>query len=95
MAPPKTIQDTIAGGPGQHHKIEGVVVAIVAGLESSQATAGGRVQVSFPWLDSGMQVWAQVAHPPGTALKYEVGDSVVVAFEFGDISFPVVLGRLG
>jgi hypothetical protein len=54
----------------------------------------GRVKVSVPaaGLDS---VWAPVCLPAGGATAMiHVGATVVVAFEGGDVSHPIVLGRL-
>lgn len=74
------------------HKIWGVRFAVVEGNEDP--VGRGRVQISLPWL--GSSVWALVASPPGvTSSKFQAGDQVVVAFESGDPSHPVVLGRVG
>ncbi|HWS89099.1 MAG TPA: phage baseplate assembly protein V [Pyrinomonadaceae bacterium] len=60
----------------------------------------GRVKVKFPWFDEGMDSeWCQVVNlyagsGYGSFFVPEVGDSVLVAFEFGDMRKPFVLGGL-
>ncbi len=60
----------------------------------------GRVRLKFPWLsDDAESFWARVAMPgagPDSGMVWipEVGDEVLVAFEMGDFSFPVVIGSL-
>jgi len=55
-----------------------------------------RVKVRFPWLPSEESNWARVAVPAVGApfVLPEVDDEVLVAFDHGDIRFPVVIGRL-
>jgi uncharacterized protein involved in type VI secretion and phage assembly len=59
----------------------------------------GRVQVRFPWMSEDVpSAWARVARPGparrGTYLLPEVEDEALVAFQHGDLRFPVVLGFL-
>ena len=96
MPPPNRIanpQTPDVFGPTERHRVYGVVFGIVE--SNDDPSRQGRLQISFPWLGSSM--WALVASPPSSApsSKYQVGDQVVVAFEHGDTSHPVVLGRLG
>jgi uncharacterized protein involved in type VI secretion and phage assembly len=62
--------------------------------------ARGRVRVTYPWLGDDVDSWwARVAMPgagngAGMVWIPQVGDEVIVAFEHGDISYPVVLGGL-
>jgi len=59
----------------------------------TDATGKGRVLVSVPSVGlSGS--WAPVCNSSGNGVTYSVGCTVVVAFENGDPSFPIVLGRL-
>ena len=53
-----------------------------------------RLQVSCPTAGLPM-AWAMSSVPPGNNFgqAYRVGDTVWVAFEGGDLQFPVVLGR--
>jgi len=70
----------------------GVYLGVVAATNDPQQS--GRVQIRLPWL--GSTVWALVASPVGsmTTGKLQSGATVVVAFERGDPSHPVVLGRV-
>lgn len=87
-------------GPLGGRRIDGVVPAIV---ENNNDLKGlGRVKLKFPWLDGkdGKYVsdWARVVQPGagpdyrGWMILPEVNDEVMVAFEQGDIRYPVVLG---
>lgn len=86
-------RDTEIFGSSDKHKIWGVQFAIIEG--NDDPLGRGRVQISLPWLGSTM--WAVAAYPPGSApsSRYQSGDEVVVAFAAGDVSHPVVLGRVG
>ena len=70
----------------------GVYFGVVT--DSSDPQRSGRVQIRLPWL--GSTAWAPVASPAGaiTTNKIQIGATVVVAFERGDPSRPVVLGRV-
>ena len=70
----------------------GVYLGVITdGNDPQQA---GRVQIRLPWLGSTM--WALVASPVGSAPggRVQPGTTVVVAFERGDESRPIVLGRV-
>ena len=71
----------------------GVYVGLVVG--NQDPTNAGRVQVRLPMI--GQTAWALVASPLGSAPsgRAQPGSKVVVAFEGGDPSHPVVLGRVG
>ncbi len=71
----------------------GVYVGVVVG--NQDPTNAGRVQVRLPM--TGQTAWALVASPFGATPsgRAQPGSRVVVAFENGDPSHPVVLGRLG
>ena len=70
----------------------GVYFGVVANSNDPQKS--GRVQIRLPWL--GSTVWAPVASPVGSTPTGGIppGATVVVAFERGDESHPVVLGCL-
>lgn len=76
----------------------GVVTATVT--DNADPESAGRVCVRFSWLsESEQSSWARVATPMGGSGRGfyalpEVGDEVVVAFEHGDINYPVVIGAL-
>jgi type VI secretion system secreted protein VgrG len=74
-------------------RFPGTVSALVTRVES---TGLYRVKVRFPWLPSSDSNWARVAVPAasGAFVLPEVDDEVLVAFEHGDVRFPVVIGRL-
>jgi phage protein D len=83
-----------AGGP----PIYGVVVAVVTNNDDPQHL--GRVRLKFPWLsDSYESDWAwmlQAGAGPDSGASFlpEVNDEVLVAFEFGDVRRPMVIGGL-
>jgi phage protein D len=83
-----------AGGP----PIDGVVVAVVTNNDDPEKL--GRVRLKFPWLSDGYESdWArmvQVGAGPDSGASFlpEVNDEVLVAFEFGDVRRPVVIGGL-
>jgi phage protein D len=83
-----------AGGP----PIYGVVVAEVTNNDDPDKL--GRVKLKFPWLsDSYESDWARMlqagAGPDsGASFLPEVNDEVLVAFEFGDVRRPMVIGGL-
>ena len=60
----------------------------------------GRVKLRFPWQNSRDEIsWARVAvlmagNDRGTYFLPEVGDEVLVSFDFGDKNRPYVLGAL-
>jgi phage protein D len=78
--------------------IDGVVVAIVT--NNADPDDLGRVKLKFPWLsDTYESDWCRLAHlgagpDSGAVFLPEVNDEVLVAFEFGDVRRPYVLGGL-
>jgi uncharacterized protein involved in type VI secretion and phage assembly len=83
-----------AGGPPVH----GVVSALVT--DNKDPDDLGRVKLKFPWLSDDYESdWARLAQPgagpqSGAVFMPEVGDEVLVAFEFGDVRRPYVIGGL-
>ena len=83
-----------AAGP----PIYGVVVAQVTNNDDPEKL--GRVKLKFPWLsDSYESDWArmmQTGAGPDSGMEFlpEVNDEVLVAFEFGDVRRPFVVGGL-
>jgi phage protein D len=97
----RTLSGLVANSTGaaaDRSRILGVVIGIVTNNEDPSKR--GRVKLKFPWLDDQVEsFWAPIAMPgagPDYGLVYvpQVGDSVVVAFEHGDIQYPYVLGGL-
>ena len=73
----------------------GVASAVVS--EVKDPAGLGRIQIQLPADAGGAKAWARVVSPLGrslTALPLDIGDEVVVAFESGDITRPIVLGNL-
>jgi phage protein D len=87
-------------------KFYGVYIAQVlepptVGTDPDPASAlGARVKVTFPWLsDLNESGWARVVSPfaaanSGMYFMPGPGDSVIVAFQDGDISMPIVIGSV-
>lgn len=78
--------------------IPGVVCGVVSNISDPQHK--DRVRLALPWLSPTFESdWAVVAHAGagrggGARYQPEVGDEVLVAFEFGDVRRPYVLGGL-
>lgn len=94
-----TIPATLSGPAREtRSKVYGVAVGVVINNQDPQGQ--GRVQISFPTLsDNTIGAWARIAvlmagNQRGTFFLPEVGDEVLVAFEYGDLSRPYVLGGL-
>jgi uncharacterized protein involved in type VI secretion and phage assembly len=78
--------------------IHGVAVGLVTNNDDPQKL--GRVKLKFPWLsDSYESDWARMTQfgagpDSGAVFMPEVNDEVLVAFEFGDVRRPIVVGAL-
>ena len=78
--------------------IYGMVVGQVT--DNNDPDQLGRVKVKFPWLSSSYEsFWARVTQlgagpDSGAVFLPEVNDEVLVAFEFGDVRRPYVIGSL-
>jgi len=85
-------------GGGGGAPIYGVVVGIVTNNDDPDKL--GRVKLKFPWLSDNYESdWARItqlgAGPnAGAVFIPEVNDEVLVAFEFGDVRRPYVVGSL-
>jgi len=85
-------------GAGGTSPIYGVVVAIVTNNDDPDQLA--RVKLKFPWLaDEYESDWARITQlgagpSAGAVFIPEVNDEVLVAFEFGDVRRPYVVGSL-
>jgi uncharacterized protein involved in type VI secretion and phage assembly len=94
---PVGLADLVSGGGGapQWGTI-GLVAGVVTNIEDPDKI--GRVKVKFPSLSSSDESdWARVLSVgggPETGIEWlpEVNDEVMVAFEQGDLRYPVVLG---
>lgn len=96
---PVGLADLVGGGAndvGSTWGQVGVVAGVVTNLEDPDKA--GRVKVKFPSLSASDESdWARVVAVgagPKTGIEWlpEVNDEVMVAFEHGDLSKPVVLG---
>ncbi len=85
-------------GAGAGQPIYGVVVAIVTNNDDPDKQ--GRVKLKFPWLSEDYESdWARLTQlgagpSAGAVFIPEVNDEVLVAFEFGDVRRPYVVGSL-
>ncbi len=85
-------------GSAQRDRFYGVAVGIVT--DNNDPDALGRLKVKYPWLsDDAESYWARLVAPgagnqAGVIWMPSVGDEVLVAFEHGDVSHPLVLGGL-
>ncbi len=75
----------------------GYLVARVMRL--GQAGKQARVQIQFPWAEGEPWAWVNFLSPNagpdrGIYFSPEVGDEVLVGFEFGDTTRPVIVGSL-
>jgi uncharacterized protein involved in type VI secretion and phage assembly len=79
-------------------RVHGVALGIVSNNRDPEALA--RVKVQMPWLARDAESdWVQIAtlhagDGRGSVWLPEVGDSVLLAFEHGDINYPYVIGAL-
>ncbi|MGH9335855.1 MAG: type VI secretion system Vgr family protein, partial [Vicinamibacteria bacterium] len=73
-------------------RFTGTVPALVSTVQDTSDLY--RVKVRFPWDPSEESNWARVAAVSGNFVLPEVGDEVLVAFDSGDLRFPVVIGQL-
>jgi len=98
---PYSVRELIIGEETPQNHINGVVVAKVTSTKDPQNL--GRVKVNYPWMPESLsQVesdWARVVSPSGGAdrgflFTPEVNDEVLVAFEYGDMNYPYIVGAL-
>ena len=80
-------------------KLRGVHLAIVVVNREGDGNPGYRVKVQLPWLSTDNTHWARIAVPMagvgrGSYCLPEPGDQVLVVFEHGEISRPIVIGSL-
>lgn len=97
----RSLGGLVSGGQlDRRHR--GLIDGLVPGLVTDNVDPDGmhRVKVALPWLSSDFVTdWARVAMP-GLGASYgviavpEIGDEVLVGFEFGDVRRAYVLGGL-
>ncbi|MCP4213806.1 MAG: phage tail protein [bacterium] len=93
-----SILDSLGGTNQENGRTAGVAAGIVTNNRDPDQL--GRVKIKFPWLsDDNETDWVRIATlmagaDRGTVFLPEVDDEVLVAFEFGDINHPLVIGAL-
>jgi phage protein D len=93
----------LLNGSNQNRRERGLIDGLVPGLVTNNIDDDGmyRVKVALPWLSPDFETdWARVVMPGlgetyGVMAMPEVGDEVLVGFEFGDVRRAYVLGGLG
>ncbi|MFF3456887.1 phage baseplate assembly protein V [Streptomyces sp. NPDC002730] len=86
-------------GPAVDKRYFGVMTGVVERVEDDPEKEC-RVQLSLPWFDGAtITEWCRVAQPYagngyGASFVPEKGDEVLVAFDQGDMRFPIVIGCL-
>jgi phage protein D len=89
---------SLGASQGQPTRIPGLVCGVVT--NNNDPNAKGAVKVALPWLSPQYESdWARVVHfgagkTSGALFTPEVGDEVLIGFEFGDPRRPYVLGGL-
>jgi phage protein D len=87
-----------SGSAARRPPLDGLVCAVVTNAKDPDKA--GRVKVAMPWLSPNYESdWARVAQVgagrrSGVLFVPEVGDEVLIGFEFGDPRRPYVLGGL-
>ena len=98
----RSLHGLVTGG-SVNRRERGLIDGLVPGLVTNNIDPDGmfRVKVALPWLSPDFETdWARVVMP-GLGATYglvavpEVGDEVLVGFEFGDVRRAYVLGGLG
>lgn len=93
-----SLYDLLEGQTSGSRQIPGVALAVVTNNEDPDAQ--GRIKVKYPWRNiEDESFWARCTTPMaggdrGVYFLPEVGDEVLVAFENGDIDYPVIIGSL-
>jgi phage protein D len=92
----------LAAGAGSSEsarpEFPGVVTAVVTDIQDPDKL--GRVKVQYEWLGEKMvSFWARVARPSagknyGHVWLPDVKEEVLVAFEHGDVNYPIVIGSM-
>ncbi len=97
----RSLHGLVSGGlsvPATRTSIPGVVIAIVT--KNDDPDKLGRVKVKYPWMDDKAEsYWARLARPAagqdaGFLWIPDIDEEVVVGFEQGDLSHPLILGSL-
>ena len=96
---PTALVDTLSASPPSSFRQDGLVIGVVTNLGDSNSPKG-YVKVKFPTLgDQVESAWARVVSTGagdsrGMTFLPEINDEVIVGFESGDITRPLVIGGL-
>jgi len=98
----RSLHGLLTGGT-MNRRQRGLIDGLVPGLVTDNIDEDGmyRVKVALPWLSPDFVTdWARVVLPGlgaeyGMVMLPEIGDEVLVGFEFGDVRRAYVLGGLG
>ncbi len=97
---PTRIVDTLAAAVPSSFRRDGLMIGLVTSLGGQGDAPAGHVKVKFPALgDQVESEWARVVSVGGGSSRGmtflpEVNDEVIVGFEGGDVTRPVVIGGL-
>ncbi len=93
---PRSLADTLSGPRGSSFRQTGLMIGVVT--NNADPDSGGRVKVKLPALGATVESqWARVVtvgggNQRGITFLPEVNDEVIVGFEAGDVTRPVVIG---
>src|SRR5690606_22739246 len=97
---PRLDLDRLVPNTERAARLRGVYLGIVTSNTESGQDSRYRVKLRFPWLPDGDEsYWARILVPMaggsrGTYFLPEIDDQVLVVFEHGDVSRPIVIGGL-
>lgn len=95
---PRSLADTLSGPRTSSFRQHGLMIGVVT--NNADPDSGGRVKVKLPALGDDVESqWARVVtvgggNQRGITFLPEVNDEVIVGFEAGDVTRPVVIGGL-
>lgn len=90
-------KDFTLAKPPAAKRLNGVVPARV--MAHNDPRKMGRIQIRYDWMQDGATAWARMVTPHagggrGFMFMPEIGDEVLVAFEYGDPERPYIIGAL-
>lgn len=97
---PTGLVDTLAAPAPSSFRVDMLVVGVVTNIDGADQGRNGCVKVKYPTLGTQVEsAWARVASigagvSRGMTFIPEINDEVIVGFEGGDITRPVVIGSV-